>query len=376
MLSRARRLTRLRTPWCAQVCTPAGGAGRAGGGGGGGGGNIHTRDVQNNFLKLLEETDVPIEGGSHSQQQGGGGGGGRRGRQAANGGLPGHGGAAGAQAPPPTTISTKHILFIFSGAFSHVPWLAAPPPPPPQPDGAPPQPPPAPFRVETSDLVDAGLEPELVGRLPVRVRCEPLDEGALLDILTTARGSALRQMERELGGYGVSLTMTGGALREVARRAAREGTGARGLVTTLEGILRPFKFELPSTDLTALEVDEATVADPEAALAAMLAEFEPRRPAMLEAQLAAFAARIGRDAGFAKVELAECAREALLGAALREGRCARELCASQLEPAVEAAAAALADAAAERGGGEGGEGGAAELRVTAEMLVREEGRDS
>jgi hypothetical protein len=54
-----------------KLCTPsapANGAGPGGGGGGGGGGNIHTRDVQNNFLKLLEDTDVPLEAGAHSQQ--------------------------------------------------------------------------------------------------------------------------------------------------------------------------------------------------------------------------------------------------------------------------------------------------------------------
>lgn len=173
-------------------------------------------------------------------------------------------------------------------------------------------------------------------------------------------------MTREMMGYGVELSLTDGALREVARRGAAEGTGARGLVTVLEGILRPFKFELPSTDVRELIVDEAVVAAPEAALAALLADFEPRRPALVASQVERFAERAARDAGFARVELAPCARDELVGRALAEGRCARELCVTRLEPAVEAAAAALSAAA--------GDGDAArDLRVTAAMLAAPDG---
>ncbi|KAJ1630504.1 hypothetical protein T492DRAFT_1144524 [Pavlovales sp. CCMP2436] len=173
-----------------KLCTPIPSLG----GGGGGGGNIHTRDVQNNFLKLLEDTDVPLEAGAHSQQAGG-----RRARQS----QPGHGGSSNSAEQQPTTLSTKHVLFIFSGAFSHVPALSAPPSPPERSEsdsGANGATGGRSWNVETAALVAAGLEPELVGRLPVRVRCEQLDEAALLEILTNSRGSALRQMERELSG--------------------------------------------------------------------------------------------------------------------------------------------------------------------------------
>jgi len=334
-----------------KLCTPIPSLG----GGGGGGGNIHTRDVQNNFLKLLEDTDVPLEAGAHSQQAGG-----RRARQS----QPGHGGSSNSAEQQPTTLSTKHVLFIFSGAFSHVPALSAPPSPPERSEsdsGANGATGGRSWNVETAALVAAGLEPELVGRLPVRVRCEQLDEAALLEILTNSRGSALRQMERELSGYGVRLTVTEGALKEVAKRASAEGTGARGLLTVLEGVLRPFKFELPSTDVTELLIDEATVMFPDETLAGILAEFEPRRHLLLQADVERHAARAGSELGLGKVTLAECARDALVTAAMGDGRCAREVCVSRLEPAL-AKMAAEAEEGVEREEG---------VRVTVAMLTED-----
>ena len=59
-------------------------------------------------------------------------------------------------------------------------------------------------------------------------------------------------------------------MREIAKRAVAERTGARGLLTVLEETLRDFKFELPGSGVTSLEVDAATVREPARALAALL----------------------------------------------------------------------------------------------------------
>ena len=93
---------------------------------------------------------------------------------------------------------------------------------------------------ETKDFIDAGLEPEFIGRIPVRVACDPLGEGELRRILVESKGSVLRQFEDDLGGYNISLACDDDALTQLARLAAAEKTGARGLLTVLERTLRDF----------------------------------------------------------------------------------------------------------------------------------------
>jgi ATP-dependent Clp protease ATP-binding subunit ClpX len=119
----------------------------------------------------------------------------------------------------------------------------------------------------TKDFIDYGFEAEFVGRLPVRVVCDPLSADDLFQIMKCSEGSLIRQFEREFAAYGVRATFEDGALRHVAGQAAEEKTGARGLVTVWEKALREFKFELPSLGLPDLFIDEALVKDPSAALA-------------------------------------------------------------------------------------------------------------
>ena len=95
---------------------------------------------------------------------------------------------------------------------------------------------------QTRDFIDYGFEAEFIGRLPVRVFCEALDAGDLFQIMKRSEGSLIRQLEREFHAYGVAAVFEDEALREVAERAAREKTGARGLVTVWEKVLRDFKF--------------------------------------------------------------------------------------------------------------------------------------
>jgi ATP-dependent protease Clp ATPase subunit len=122
-----------------------------------------------------------------------------------------------------------------------------------------------------ADLIRFGLEPEFVGRIPVRVACRALGHEELVRVLTEAEGSVLEQMKADFDGYGIELQLTEGALAEVARRASSQHTGARGLVTVLEQTLRDFKFELPSTNIKKLVVCEETVRLPQQKLEQLLA---------------------------------------------------------------------------------------------------------
>ena len=124
----------------------------------------------------------------------------------------------------------------------------------------------------TSDLVRSGLEPEFVGRIPVRVACRHLSADDLLCVLRDAKDSVASQLVRDFAGYGITLTLTECALREVANRAVAERTGARGLLTVLEETLRDYKFELPGSGITELEVDAEVVREPKARLEKLLLE--------------------------------------------------------------------------------------------------------
>lgn len=100
--------------------------------------------------------------------------------------------------------------------------------------------------VETEDLIRYGLIPELVGRLPVIVTLEDLDEDALVDILTKPEGNIIGQYQEMFALDQIELEFTPGALREIAQEALKKKTGARGLRGIIERILKESMFELPS----------------------------------------------------------------------------------------------------------------------------------
>ena len=206
--------------------------------------DVSGRGVQTTLLKLMEETEVPLSNpmdirsqmqSMMSMQRGGG-------------------------EPQRNTINTRHILFIVSGAFSGLEKMVK-------------------RRLsagrigfgadhgesymneelfqqlETQDLIDYGFEAEFVGRLPVRVVCERLNASDLESILKYSEGSLLRQYEREFEAYGIHARFEDCAIRRVAELAEKENTGARGLMTVCERLLRDFKFELPGTSVTELTID-------------------------------------------------------------------------------------------------------------------------
>ena len=100
--------------------------------------------------------------------------------------------------------------------------------------------------LEPEDLQRFGLIPELVGRLPVTVALEDLDEEALMRILQEPKNALVKQYQKMFELEGVGLTFDPGALREIARQTFRRGTGARGLRAVLERTMRDVMFEIPS----------------------------------------------------------------------------------------------------------------------------------
>ncbi|MDE2805863.1 MAG: ATP-dependent Clp protease ATP-binding subunit ClpX [Gemmatimonadota bacterium] len=100
--------------------------------------------------------------------------------------------------------------------------------------------------LEPEDLQRFGLIPELVGRLPVTVALDDLDEEALVRILQEPKNALVKQYQKMFELEGIGLTFDPGALREIARQTSGRGTGARGLRAVLERIMRDLMFELPS----------------------------------------------------------------------------------------------------------------------------------
>jgi ATP-dependent protease Clp ATPase subunit len=103
-----------------------------------------------------------------------------------------------------------------------------------------------------------------------RVVCEELTVDDLFQIMKRSEGSIVRQYERAFRAYGIAVSFDDDALREIARQAAEENTGARGLLTVCERILRNFKYELPSSGVTELVVNGQLVASPDYALQQLL----------------------------------------------------------------------------------------------------------
>lgn len=210
--------------------------------------DVSGRGVQTTLLKLMEETDVSLRNPMDIQSQ-----------MQAMFDQGGSGSGSGNN-----SINTRHILFIVSGAFSGLEKIMH--------DR---------LRegtigfgagggdlgmdvesfgeVETQDFMEFGFEAEFIGRLPVRVVCEHLDKGDLLEIMQKSEGSLINQYLREFEAFGINAEFKEDALEMIAERAAKEKTGARGLMTVCERILRDFKFELPGTSLTEITIDRELV---------------------------------------------------------------------------------------------------------------------
>ena len=219
-----------------------------------GGRDVSGRGVQTNLLKLMEDGDVPLVSPNDVTGQ----------LQSAMSAMRGGG------ALSPETINTRHILFIVSGAFSGIAEIV-------RHRLAQVQKPKA-DRVDallaqltTPDFIAYGLEPEFVGRLPVRVACHGLSEDDLFNVLRKSESSLIHQYERAFAAYGIRCEFKDDGLRRLAQFAATEHTGARGLMTICERVFRDFKFKLPGSRVQKFSVTAKMVGAPAAELRRLLA---------------------------------------------------------------------------------------------------------
>jgi len=210
-----------------------------------GGRDVSGRGVQTNLLKLMEDGDVPVVSPNDMSGQ-------------LHSAMAVMRGGGGLQAD---TINTRHILFIVSGAFSGMTEIIR-------------------RRTEnlnsrktenedalisrttTADLIAYGLEPEFIGRLPVRVACHGLNADDLFEVLRRSESSLIHQYERAFAAYGIACTFADDGLRELAKLAATEQTGARGLMTICERVFRDFKFKLPGSRVKRFVVSARMVREP------------------------------------------------------------------------------------------------------------------
>jgi ATP-dependent Clp protease ATP-binding subunit ClpX len=274
--------------------------------------DVSGRGVQTTLLKLMEETEVPVRSMNDLQAQ----------LQA----------AFEFQRRGKTTretINTRHILFVVSGAFEKLKEHVA-------------------RRVRhgqigfsaepiqvmdnelfghvtTQDFIEYGFEPEFIGRLPVRVVCEDLDADDLFSIMKYSEGSLLRQYERAFRAYGIEISFEDEALRLLAEAAAKEKTGARGLLTVFEKLFRDYKYYLAGSGLSQLRVTATLVREPKRVLDRLMAEGHKLEAQMLEAGARQFAEKFNREHGL-EIVLDEAAVRRLVERAQAERMTMSDLC--------------------------------------------------
>jgi len=244
--------------------------------------DVSGRGVQTTLLKLMEETEVPLRSANDIQGQ----------LQA----------AFEFQRRGKTkreTISTRHILFVVSGAFERLKTqvskrLA---------QGQ------IGFKAEpvkvldneifqqvgTQDFIEYGFEPEFIGRLPVRVVCEELTADDLFKIMKYSEGSILRQYERAFRAYGIEVSFEDEALLLIASAAAEEKTGARGLLTVFEKLFRDYKYYLAGSGLSQLRVTQELVREPKRVLDRLMADGEKHEKESLRHEAILFADRFSKE---------------------------------------------------------------------------------
>jgi endopeptidase Clp ATP-binding regulatory subunit ClpX len=274
--------------------------------------DVSGRGVQTTLLKLMEETEVPLRSMNDLQGQ----------LQAAFE-FQKRGKAKR------ETINTRHILFVVSGAFERlkqqvsrrisqgqIGFSAGP----------------VPVKdtelfqhVTTQDFVEYGFEPEFIGRLPVRVACEELDAADLYNIMRFSEGSLLRQYERAFRAYGIEISFEDEALRLIAEAAAKEKTGARGLLTVFEKLFRDYKYYLAGSGLSQLRVTGELVREPKRVLDRLMAEGQRQETQVSESQALEFAQRFSREHGL-EIIFDEAAQRRLLERAHSERMTIPELC--------------------------------------------------
>lgn len=114
--------------------------------------------------------------------------------------------------------------------------------------------------IQPEDLLQYGLIPEFIGRLPVVTTLEELDEHALVRILTEPKNALTKQYQKLLSLDNVKLKFTDGALHAVARKAYAQKTGARGLRAIMEEVMLDIMYEIPSqTEIKEVVITEDVI---------------------------------------------------------------------------------------------------------------------
>jgi ATP-dependent Clp protease ATP-binding subunit ClpX len=114
--------------------------------------------------------------------------------------------------------------------------------------------------MEPEDLQRYGLIPELVGRLPVNVDLDDLDEPSLIRILQEPKNALVKQYQKMLELEGIGLTFDADAIKSIAKKTLERGTGARGLRSIIESIMRDVMFDIPSrNDVREIVVTQESV---------------------------------------------------------------------------------------------------------------------
>jgi ATP-dependent Clp protease ATP-binding subunit ClpX len=275
--------------------------------------DVSGRGVQTTLLKLMEETEVPIRSMNDLQAQ----------LQAAFE-FQKRGKAKR------ETINTRHILFVVSGGFgrlkqqvsrrisqNQIGFSAGPKP---VMDNELFQ------HVTTQDFVEYGFEPEFIGRLPIRVVCEELAADDLYKIMKFSEGSILRQYERAFRAYGIKVSFEDEALELIAAAAAKEKTGARGLLTVFEKLFRDYKYHLAGSGLSQLRVSAELVREPRRVLDRLMAEGHKQEAQTLEMNARQFTDKFKREHGL-EIVFDESALQRLVERAQAERMPMGDLCA-------------------------------------------------
>jgi endopeptidase Clp ATP-binding regulatory subunit ClpX len=126
--------------------------------------------------------------------------------------------------------------------------------------------------VKAEDLITCGFESEFIGRLPVIACLDELTVHDLHDILLNPNSSVVAGKKLDFLAYSIKIQFSDNALKEIARKAVQEQTGARGLVSIMEKILLPFEKKLPSTDIRFLSITQKLVKNPQQELEQMLSD--------------------------------------------------------------------------------------------------------
>ena len=263
--------------------------------------DVSGRGVQINLLKLLEDSEVKVVSQTDMLSQM------RMSMSNDN---------------QPSVIHTKNILFIVSGAFDRLADIVR-------------------HRlgksrigfgedsesaallendqllsqVQTEDLVNFGFEPEFVGRLPVRVALSNLSASDLEKVLSQVENGFLQQYIEAFHEYGIDCRVQPDAIQLIAEKAFEEKTGARGLITVLEHLFRNFKFELPHSGVTTLDITAEVVKNPDATLQKLLDIAAEKTRATGADEIHAWEKAYQNENGFV-VHFTEDAIHAILDAAL------------------------------------------------------------